>query len=176
MSRRRPEPPADRPAERDDPESAVRSIVLRRLSAAPRSRHELEKDLAKRGADPEVAAAVLDRFEDVGLVDDSAFARMWVESRHRSKGLARSVLRLELIERGIDRDDIEGALSQISDDDEYERAREFAERKVRVRVGEDAHKAMSRLAGQLARKGYPPGVCFRVAKETVGNASVVEDF
>ena len=170
MSRRRPEPPADRSGEAADPESVVRNILLRKLSAAPRTRSELEKDLARRGADPAVAATVLDRFEDVGLIDDESFAAMWVESRHRSKALARSVLRQELRHRGVDAETIDSAVGQIDDDDEWIRARDFARRKVRVKPGEDPRKALQRLAGQLARKGYPGNVCFAVARDALGVA------
>ncbi|MGB0244530.1 MAG: hypothetical protein ACPGCP_05750, partial [Candidatus Nanopelagicales bacterium] len=82
MSRRRREAPSDRPSEESsDPDSAVRAILLRRLSSAPRTRHELREDLHKRGADPDASERVLDRFEEVGLVDDVAFTRLWVESR-----------------------------------------------------------------------------------------------
>ncbi|MDC3376708.1 recombination regulator RecX [Candidatus Nanopelagicales bacterium] len=169
MSPRRPEPPTDQPLEDSaDPETAVRSILLRRLSHAPRTRAELEKDLARRGADPEVSAQVLDRFEEVGLIDDASYARLWVESRHRGKALARSVLKQELRQRGVDPESIDVAIEQIDDDAEYQRAREFASRKARVKPGEDSAKALSRLAGQLARKGYPAGVCFSVAKEVLG--------
>jgi len=169
MSPRRPEPPADRPLEDStDPETVVRSILLRRLSHAPRTRAELEKDLARRGADPEVSAQVLDRFEEVGLIDDASYARMWVESRHRGKALARSVLKQELRQRGVDSESIDVAIEQIDDDAEYQRALEFASRKARVKAGEDSAKALSRLAGQLARKGYPAGVCFSVSKEVLG--------
>ncbi len=169
MSPRRPEPPADRPLEDStDPETVVRSILLRRLSHAPRTRAELEKDLARRGADPEVSAQVLDRFEEVGLIDDASYARLWVESRHRGKALARSVLKQELRQRGVDSESIDVAIEQIDDDAEYQRALEFASRKARVKPGEDSAKALSRLAGQLARKGYPAGVCFSVSKEVLG--------
>ena len=167
MSPRRPEPPADRPGQEADPESVVRAIVLRRLSSAPRTRAELEKDLARRGADPGVAERVLDRFEEVGLIDDRTYAQMWVESRHRTKALARSVLRRELTDRGVDRESVDEALVQIDDDSEWRRAREFAHRRVRLRAGEPPAKAMQRLAGQLARKGYPAHMCFVVARETL---------
>jgi regulatory protein len=156
----------------DDPEQVVRTIVLRRLSSAPRTRGELEKDLAQRGSDPDITAAVLDRFEEVGLIDDHAYARMWVESRHRSKALARSLLKRELTDRGIDRELAQEAVDQIDDDAEWQRAREFAVRKFRVRSGEDRLKAVNRLAGQLARKGYPANVCFTVAREV--SAAVAE--
>lgn len=165
MSPHRPEPPVDRPG--PDAET-IRAIVLRRLSTGPRTRAELDKDLAKRGADPVACEQVLDRFEEVGLVDDRAYAQMWVESRHRSKGLARSVLRRELTDRGVERDFVDEALGQIDDESEWQRAREFARGKARLRSGEPPAKAMQRLAGQLARKGYPASLCFLVARETLG--------
>ena len=166
------EPSHDRQGVDADPEQVVRTIIVRRLSSAPRTRGELEKDLARRGADPDVAARVLDRFEEVGLIDDDAFARMWVESRHRSKALARSTLKRELSDRGLDRESIDAAVSQIDDDAEWQRARDFAAAKFRVRHGEDRLKAMNRLAGQLARKGYAANVCFTVAREV--SAAVAE--
>jgi len=68
----------------------------------------------------------------------------------------------------VDSETIDVAIEQIDDDAEYQRALEFASRKARVKAGEDSAKALSRLAGQLARKGYPAGVCFSVSKEVLG--------
>ena len=51
-------------------------------NGSARSRSELSTKLARKGVPAEVAARLLDRFEEVGLVDDQAFARSWVESRH----------------------------------------------------------------------------------------------
>ncbi|MCH1403853.1 MAG: recombination regulator RecX [Candidatus Nanopelagicales bacterium] len=168
MSRRRREPSSDQPPEEtSDPDSAVRAILLRRLSSAPRTRNELREDLRRRGADPDASERVLDRFEEVGLVDDVAFTRLWVESRHRSKALARPVLRRELQQRGVDADTIEQALEDIDDEGEFLRAVSFAEGKARLRSGEELPAAVNRLAGQLARKGYSSSVCFSVARNVL---------
>jgi len=153
-----------------DPEQVARSIALRRLETAPRTRAELARTLAERGVPREVSDRVLDRFTEVGLIDDVAFANLWVESRHRGKALARSVLRQELRQRGVDPEVIDAAIESIDDDDEWVRAREFARRKVRLKTGDDSRKAVQRLAGQLARKGYPAGMCFTVAREALAGA------
>jgi regulatory protein len=76
-----------------DPEQVARTIVLRRLSATPRTRRELHDDLRRRGIPDDVSERVLDRFVEVGLIDDAQFARQWAECRQRTKGSARSVLR-----------------------------------------------------------------------------------
>ena len=85
-----------------DPEQVARTILLRRLTASPRTRTELRTDLLRRGIPEVVADRVLDRFVDVGLIDDAAFAQQWVESRQRTRGSARSVLRQELRAKGVD--------------------------------------------------------------------------
>lgn len=155
-----------------DPGQVAQTIVLRRLAVAPRTRSDLAKDLVKRDIPADVIASVLDRFEELGYIDDEAYAHMWVESRRRSKALARSVLKRELTDRGIDRELIEAAIAQIDDDAEWQRAREFALSKFRVRQGEEPRKAIKRLASQLGRKGYPANVCFAVAREA--SAAIAE--
>ena len=72
-----------------DPEAVARKILLDQLTGQARSRKELADKLASKNVPDEVATALLDRFEEVGLVDDEAFARSWVADRQRSKGLAR---------------------------------------------------------------------------------------
>src|SRR3954454_1475307 len=85
-----------------DPESVARAIALRMLERQPRTRAELARGMARRGVPADVAAAVLDRFTEVGLVDDEAFASAWVESRHAGRGLGRRALTAELRRRGVD--------------------------------------------------------------------------
>ena len=59
---------------------------------SPKSRAQLEQALARKGCDPAVAASVLDRMEEVGLVDDQAYAGMLVRSQQSGRGLARRAL------------------------------------------------------------------------------------
>ena len=63
---------------RDDPEAVARKILLDQLTGRARSRSDLAARLAQRDVPDEIAARLLDRFEEVGLVDDAAFARGWV--------------------------------------------------------------------------------------------------
>lgn len=70
------------------------------LTGTPRTRKQLADALRKREIPDETAEEVLSRFEDVGLIDDAAFADAWVESRHRGRGLARRALVRELHTKG----------------------------------------------------------------------------
>jgi regulatory protein len=152
-------------AERDEAETA-REICLRQLALRPRTRAELARALARKGISAEVAAEVLDRYDDVGIIDDAAFARAWVSSRHHGRGLARRALANELRQRGVDRDAAGAALDDLDPGTEAETARALVDRKLRTIRGEpDA--VFRRLVGMLARKGYPAGVALGAVKEAL---------
>jgi regulatory protein len=153
-----------------DQEAVARKILLDQLTGRARSRSELAGKLAKKGVPEEVAVRLLDRFEEVGLVDDEAFARSWVESRQAGKGLARRALAQELRRKGIDDEVAREALEEVDPDEEVESARELVRRKLRTAARLDRDTAIRRLTGMLARKGYPPSVAFRVVREELESA------
>jgi regulatory protein len=153
-----------------DPESVARKILLDTLTGQARSRQELAGKLAQRGVPDELAARLLDRFTEVGLIDDAAFARQWVESRHRSRGLAPRALKQELRRKGIDDEDASEALEQIDEADQRAAARALVDKKLRSMRGLDPQVATRRLAGMLARKGYAAGLAFSVVREALADA------
>jgi regulatory protein len=152
-----------------DPESVARKILLDKLSAQPRTRHELAQVLAKKLVPAEVADRLLDRFEEVGLVDDAAFARSWVESRRTGRGLAGRALAQELRKKGVADEIVQETLAEVDPDDERETARALVRRKVRTMGRLDHPTRVRRLTGMLARKGYPPGVAFGVVRDELGS-------
>ncbi|WP_127130800.1 regulatory protein RecX [Georgenia sp. SYP-B2076] len=162
-------PPVGAAAEDAEPdaEEVARTIALRQLTAAPRSRAQLEQSLAKKDVPAEVAARVLDRFTEVGLVDDAAYADMLVRTRHSERGLARRALAEELRKKGIGPEVAGAALEQVADEDEEAAARHVAEKKARSTQGLDRQVRRRRIAGVLARKGFAPGVAMRVTDEVL---------
>ncbi|MHA7141535.1 regulatory protein RecX [Arthrobacter sp. Sr33] len=158
-----------------DPYATARSIVLRQLTLAPKSRHQLASKLAERDVPAEVAVAVLDRFEEVQLIDDAEFAMMWVRSRAATRSLARSALKRELAEKGIHGEIAEEALSQVSDDEERDAAEQLVRRKHRpAATGTDRatlDKETRRLVSMLGRKGYSPSLAFGVVKSVLDDVA-----
>ncbi|HEV7626238.1 MAG TPA: recombination regulator RecX [Streptomyces sp.] len=150
-----------------DPAEQARAICLRLLTGTPRTRRQLADALRKREIPDEAAEEVLSRFEEVGLIDDVAFADAWVESRHHSRGLARRALARELRTKGVDSAVIEDAVGQLDAEQEAETARALVERKLRSTRGLDREKRIRRLAGTLARKGYGEGLALRVVREAL---------
>ena len=152
-----------------NPESVARSIVLRRLTAAPRTRAQLADDLRKRAVPDDVATKVLDRFTEVGLVDDRAFADGWVRSRHAQRGLSRRALAHELRNKGVADDLVADAVGGVGDEDELRAAEELVARRLPALRRFDRAVQERRLVGMLARKGYPGGLAMQVVRAAVSS-------
>lgn len=155
---------ADPPA---DPESVARSVCLRLLAGAPKTRAQLADALRRNRIPEDVAGRVLDRLGEVGLVDDTAFAEAWVESRHAGRGLARRALRAELRHRGVADETANDALDTLDDDTELQTARALVERKLPSTRRLEPTARFRRLVGMLARKGYSGELAVRVVKEAL---------
>ncbi|HLS25525.1 MAG TPA: regulatory protein RecX [Beutenbergiaceae bacterium] len=137
------------------------------LSQAPRSRAQLAEAMAKKDVPDDVATRVLDRFTEVGLVNDADYAEMLVRTRHSERGLARRALAVELRRKGITGEDAEAALEAVQPEDEEAAARKLLERKARSTEGLDPIKRRRRLMGMLARKGYSAGLAYRLINEVL---------
>lgn len=167
--------PAAPESEQED-YSKARAVVLRKLTGSAKSRHQLAQSLRERDFSEEIIATVLDRMEEVQLIDDLEFARTWVRTRHELKGLGSAALRRELQERGVDPTDIEGALEQLSAEDEDAAAAELIANKLRgvsLPVGhgpqerKERDKITRRLVGMLARRGHSPSAALKLVREAV---------
>ena len=153
--------------EAHDRAQSARNQCLRLLSARPRTRVELERALAKRHVAPDVAAAVLDDLTEVGLVDDAAFAKAWVNSRHASRGLSGRALRSELFQRGVDRDLIDSALAEVDPLAEEQAATALVNRALPGMARLPGPARCRRLMGLLTRRGYAPGLAASVVRKAL---------
>src|SRR4030095_746552 len=112
-----------------DAESVARTIALRKLTARACTRYEVEQALQVKNVPQDAIDAVLDRLEEVGLINDTSFAVDWVTSRQQRQHLSRRVLRRELQAKGVEPSEIDGALDHVNLDTELSSARHLVERK-----------------------------------------------
>lgn len=152
--------------------AVARQICLHQLEHAPRTRAELAVVLAKRGVAEEVAEQVLGRFTEVGMIDDALFAQMWVSSRHRGRGLAGRALSAELRRKGVDEHVVREAVDQLDPEQELRTAQALIARRLAATRGLPTDARVRRLAGVLARKGYPAVTAFRVVREALAAEGV----
>lgn len=152
-------------------EEQARDLCLRLLTVRARTRAELAGQLAKRGYPDNVSDKVLNRLEQVGLVDDADFAEQWVRSRRANAGKGRRALIAELRTKGVDNEVIESALADDEPGAERERAERLVADKLRREklVDGDDPKLARRLVGMLARRGFSQTMAFDVVKVALAN-------
>ncbi len=148
-----------------DPYSTAQVIALSALSRRAMSRGELATLLKKRGVPEEISNALLIRLQEIGLVNDYEFARYWSESRQRTKKVSKRIIIGELRSKAISDEIIDWITSDISDEDEFENAKKFAERKLRSLQRLEPEVAFRRLHGQLSRRGFSSPTINRVCAD-----------
>jgi len=170
--RRRSRQRSEKPSQRAEggTEAQAKDACLRLLTDRARSRSELETKLSGRGFEPEIITKVLDRLQEIGLIDDADFANQWVHTRHTYSGKGKRALAVELRLKGIDQDVASEALSQIDPEDERERAADLVRRKLKNKPIDDRDKVTRRLVSMLARKGYSAGMSYEVVKAEMAAA------
>jgi regulatory protein len=160
------------------------NAAARFLELRSRSVHEVTRNLTMSGFPAELVEGTVARLLELGLLDDTAYAKAWVESRDRSKPRGESALRRELSLKGIERETIAAVLAErgvaadsaVADDDGS--ARSFAgsrgadetaaerllskSRAALLRI-EDPRARRSRAYALLARNGFDPEVCREVS-------------
>ncbi|HQR79475.1 MAG TPA: regulatory protein RecX [Actinomycetota bacterium] len=159
-----------------DPYEVARLIGLQQVEARPRTEQELRDILCRRGIPGEVADAVVRRFVEVGLLDDRAYARLWVESRIRSRGLGVAALRRELRTHKVPSPVIDEVLAGIDADDSLRSAVDHVRGRVaRCSLPLDVRDER-RMVAFLMRRGHDPqsarqAVLLAVAEVTAADAA-----
>jgi regulatory protein len=138
------------------------------LGARPRSAAEVERHLRDKGCTDAAIAAALQRLIEQHYLDDSEFARFWLEDRSRFRPRSASALRYELRQKGLDRDTIEEALSSV---DEDEAAWAAASTRLARLQGLPDDQFEQKLTAFLARRGFG----YDIIRRTVRKASAARN-
>lgn len=125
----------------DDP-AVVLEAALRFLEPRERSIGETRRRLSRIGYREDLVEGAIARLVELGMLDDQAFARTWIESRDRVRPRGERALRFELARKGVDR--------ATADETIAERAAEHPEADA-----EAAARLLARSARALARVGDP---------------------
>jgi len=166
--------------------TVVLEAATRFLEVRPRSIDETRRHLRAAGYVPELVDGAVGRLIDLGILDDEAFARAWVESRDRAHPRGERALRRELSLKGIDRAIIEAVLADRDSGPDQspreesgrtpsvdERADERAAERLLARKASllvriaDPRRRRQRAYELLARSGFDASVAALVAERWV---------
>jgi regulatory protein len=162
----------ERHAAETDP-GVVLKTAARFLESRSRSVHEVRRHLAAAKFPDALADAAVARLLELGMLDDAAFGRAWVESRDRARPRGEQALRHELSLKGIDRETVDAILQERNapetDADDSSHADGGADRRAAERLLARNRAALARVGDPrarrgrayalLARNGFDPEVC-----------------
>jgi regulatory protein len=162
------EPTSPGPTEEERAEEVqAKTICLRLLADSARPRAGLAEKLARRGISPATIERVLDRFTEVGLIDDQAYADAYVRSKHQERSLSKRALTAELRRKGVD-DTLVAAAAEIVDSDAEEAAAaRLVAKRAPAALAAGPEAARRRLLGLLDRRGYPADLSVRVVESAL---------
>ena len=138
----------------DEWREKAKTILLNRLSRGPRSKLQLAQLLAKREVPEEFALEILERFEEVGLIDDKSFAQAFSHDRRSSRGLAKRALARELNGLGVNQEIVAEVLDEIDPEDDLALAVSLVERRWNSLESLDWQARSRRLYAYLGRRGF----------------------
>ena len=186
MAQRRKESYAERRERRaavEDPD-VVLEAAARFLEARSRSIAEVRRRLTSAGYRTELSDRAIARLADLGMLDDEAFARAWVESRDRARPRGERALRDELRLKGIDRAVVDQVLEDRRTTEETDAAppdRSAAERLIEKHARTldriaDPRRRRERAYALLARNGFDPEVCRDIAARVASEPEELDAF
>lgn len=150
--------------------AVVLNAAARLLELRSRSVDEVRRHLTVAAFPAPLVEAAVARLLELGVLDDRAFARAWVESRDRARPRGEHALRHELALKGIDRETVEQVLMERRDAstqaapgdpgaDSLAAERLLARRGAALMRIADPRARRGRAYALLARSGFAPDVC-----------------
>lgn len=144
----------------------ARDYAYRLLSYRPRSKKEIIERLTRRRFSQETISSVVDYLSQLNYINDSEFARVWVESRILVKPMGISLLRQELRSKGISNDIVEEVIATLNRDyNEYEAAKKLFLNRWPKYSRLDRTTSRRRIYAYLKRRGFNSEVISKIMQE-----------
>ena len=134
-----------------DNREQVHERALRLIARRARSEAEVRENLKKHGVAPEMIDAEIARLRESGLLNDDAFAKLWVENRATFRPRSKRALQVELKRKGVPPAAMQAALAEANDEDAAYRLAAQRARRLAALPREEFRR---KLAGFLARRGF----------------------
>lgn len=141
------------------------ALALKILQRAAQTEHQVRDKLGRRQFESDVINEVIKKLKDIDLINDQKYSKDYVSYRSRTAPLGPRYLKLKLIQKGIVKETAEGAVKEISAEDELELTRAAAEKKLPHLIRFEPEQRQQKLARFLLSRGFSPGIVFKVIKE-----------
>jgi regulatory protein len=145
------------------------NMALRFLTYRGRSEREVRDYLLKKNASEDIADRIIERCKEYGYINDEKFAKDWTSSRSTHRLKSKRIIKMELAQKGLDREVIEKTMDEGAGAgiDEDEQARQLVEKRIGRLKGLPREEIFRKLAGYLGRRGYDYGTIKRAIDDVM---------
>lgn len=147
----------------------ARETAMRILASAGRSKKDLLDRLISKGHAEEICEELVERLENVGLINEVDTACMIARTRFLERGRSRYAIGEELKRKGFNQRAIDEALDQIAPEDERVAVLELARKRLERDRDKDRAARIRRAVGHISRKGYSPGLAMSCIREVLAD-------
>lgn len=148
-----------------DAEMKAKNYALRLLREDIYSKPQMTQQLEGQGYGENTVKTIITELIQSGHIRDKQFAEKWIQKRLRTNPRGKTLLKQELIDKGVDRETAEKAIAEVKMEDEETLALQIAQKQARHYKNLPIHTAKRRLHGYLARRGYESDVILRIIQE-----------
>lgn len=153
----------------------AKGVALRFLQVRPRTIREIRDKLREKEFGDEEIAHTTDALEKAGLLDDAAFARMYIRDALAGRGAGKILLKRKLLLLGVEKSVVDEAIEETFAGVDVHAAalalaRQFIKKTQNLKKDETPMKRRNRVSAFLARKGYGWDTIDAVLKELVQDA------
>jgi regulatory protein len=155
----------------DSIEEDVRKALLKLLERSSKSSGQLRTLLLEKEFPVQIVDQMIERFIEVGLIDDLALAKDFTEIAVTRKSKAKSVIARELRAKHFPQEAIDAAISEIDSESELDAAKKLAETSFRQLLKLEPEVRTRRLSSYLMRKGYSSSVVWAAVRHASGEVA-----
>ncbi len=147
------------------PKRSSLAYALYLLGRRGRTTRELRDKLAEKKYEPEEIAETIRRLSEMGLLNDATFAENYARDKVAIYRRGRYRIGLDLLRKGVAKEDIDSALATIEDDDEMAAAHSLAVARLKNWDALEPLKRRARLLSLLQRRGFSAKVVRTVVEK-----------
>ena len=129
------------------------------------TKNEIARQLEREGFSADAIETSIAELIRSGHIRDRKYAENWIVRRQKSNPRGKTLLKQELVDKGIDRETAEQVVATVETEDEAKVALQIAEKRVKQYKRLPTHVAKRRLHGFLARRGFGSDVVRQVLEQ-----------
>lgn len=140
----------------------AKNFALNKISYSQKSTYEIRQKLKEQKFSEDVIEKIIEYLDSYGFLDDESYVKSYIRDKDEISNWSRGKIRFMLKRKHIDDNIIEDYIYMISDEREAEKARFFADKKIK---NDFSYENRAKIFRHLASKGFDVDIINQVLNE-----------